>query len=198
MSARCSVCPKADTTGRIYEYRPELDAARRSRALAGQAPLHRHHAAGVPAAHDDAEIGTGLIERRRIDVGLGGGRLDVGHRLGATCELVLEKALRALAGFGLRWGSRGLRRASAARPSRALIAAADAGDPRDAVSEAFGLARSAASARSRASVGGTALIFRPRGSPWPLTRRPGLGAAPTCAASALSQAQRSAEWSTPG
>src|SRR5262245_43375333 len=33
MSARCPVCPKADTTGRFYEYTPELDAARRSRAL---------------------------------------------------------------------------------------------------------------------------------------------------------------------
>jgi hypothetical protein len=33
MSVRCPVCPKADTTGRIYEYTPELDAARRSRAL---------------------------------------------------------------------------------------------------------------------------------------------------------------------
>src|SRR5215831_11195407 len=31
MSARCPVCPKADTTGRFYEYTPELDAARRSR-----------------------------------------------------------------------------------------------------------------------------------------------------------------------
>jgi hypothetical protein len=37
-----------------------------------QAPLHGHHAAGIAAAHDDAEIGARLVQRLRIDVGLGG------------------------------------------------------------------------------------------------------------------------------
>ena len=57
----------------IYEYTPELDAARRSRARsAGQRPLHRLHAAGIAAAGDDAEVAAGLPERLLIDVDLGG------------------------------------------------------------------------------------------------------------------------------
>jgi len=35
-----------------------------------QAPLHRLHAAGIAAAHDDTEIGACLVQRVRIDVGL--------------------------------------------------------------------------------------------------------------------------------
>jgi len=64
-----------------------------------QAPLHRLDAAGVGAAGDDAEVGARLLQRRRIDVGLAGGRLDAAHRLGAMGERVAEEALRALAGF---------------------------------------------------------------------------------------------------
>jgi len=33
---------------------------------AGQAPLHRLHAAGIAAANEDAEIGARLFERARI------------------------------------------------------------------------------------------------------------------------------------
>ena len=56
MSARCPVCPKADTTGRIYEYTPELDAARRSRALSRTAttarPARRRHCCGWRRCRD--------------------------------------------------------------------------------------------------------------------------------------------------
>jgi len=59
------------------------------RALAWQVPLHRLRPAGIGAASDDAEIGARLLQRLRVDVGLGGRLLDGGHRLGATGKLVL-------------------------------------------------------------------------------------------------------------
>jgi len=39
-------------------------------------PLHGLHVAGVGAARDNAEIGARLLQRRRVDLGLAGGRLD--------------------------------------------------------------------------------------------------------------------------
>ena len=59
MSARPSLTPLADL-GRS----------------ARQAPLHRLHAAGISAAHGDAEVGARLPERLLIDVGLGGSILN--------------------------------------------------------------------------------------------------------------------------
>src|SRR5262245_11029694 len=100
MSARCPVCPKADTTGRFMSTRPSLMSFADLGRSARQAPLHRLRAAGIGAAGDDAEVGAGLLQRRRIHVGFRGGCLDGGHRLEATCERVLEKLLRALAAFG--------------------------------------------------------------------------------------------------
>jgi hypothetical protein len=44
---------------------------------AGQAPLHGLHALGIAARSDDAEVGARLFERLRIDMGLGGGLLNV-------------------------------------------------------------------------------------------------------------------------
>jgi hypothetical protein len=38
--------------------------------------MHRVRPAGVDAAGDDAEVGARLLERVRLDVGLGGGLLD--------------------------------------------------------------------------------------------------------------------------
>jgi len=57
----------------LRRLRRNRDSATTSAALAGQAPLHRLHAAGTAAAGDDAEIGARLFQRLRIDVGLGGG-----------------------------------------------------------------------------------------------------------------------------
>jgi hypothetical protein len=66
---------------------------------AGQAPLHGVRPAGIGAGGDDAEIGARLFQRLRIDVGLGGRLLDVGHLLRATRKLVLEELLRPPAAF---------------------------------------------------------------------------------------------------
>ena len=52
------------------------------RSAGRQAPLHRHDAAGIAAGGDEAEVGAGLRERVRIDVGLLGGLLDGAHLLG--------------------------------------------------------------------------------------------------------------------
>ena len=57
--------------------------------------------AGIGAAGDDAEIGTRLFERMRIDVRLLGRLLEVAHLLGAVGERVQEEALRALPAFRL-------------------------------------------------------------------------------------------------
>jgi hypothetical protein len=62
--------------------------------------VHRVRAARVGAAGDDAELGAGLLERVRIDVGLGGRLLDVADSLRTAYELLAEEALRALAAVG--------------------------------------------------------------------------------------------------
>src|SRR6516165_11172034 len=95
MSARCPVCPKADTTGRVMSTRPSLTPLADLGRSAGQAPLHRLHAAGVAAARDDAEVAARLRQRLDIDVGLLGRRLDVAHRPGTMGERVFEEALGA-------------------------------------------------------------------------------------------------------
>jgi hypothetical protein len=43
---------------------------------AGQAPLHRLHAAGTGAGADDAAVAVRLLERARVDVRLFGRRLE--------------------------------------------------------------------------------------------------------------------------
>ena len=58
-------------------------------------PLHRHDAAGIAAGGDEAEVGAGLRERVRIDVGLFGGILDGAHLLGAMGERFPEEPLGA-------------------------------------------------------------------------------------------------------
>jgi hypothetical protein len=47
----------------------------------------------IGTAGDDAEVAARLLERMRIDVGLGGRLLDVADPLGAMGERVLEKLL---------------------------------------------------------------------------------------------------------
>jgi hypothetical protein len=74
---------------------PAADAV--SNLVAGEAPLHRLRPAGIGAGGDDAEIAARLLQRRRIDVGLGGRFLDGGHLLGAMGERVFEKVPGALA-----------------------------------------------------------------------------------------------------
>src|SRR5262245_50905186 len=101
MSARCPVCPKADTTGRFMSTRPSLTPLADLGRSARQAPLHRLHAPGIAAADDDAEVGARVFERARIDVGLFGLILDDARVLGATCELLPKELLRALAAFRL-------------------------------------------------------------------------------------------------
>ena len=54
--------------------------------------------AGIAAGGDDAEIGPRLLQHVHVEVSLGGSLLDIGHPLGATCERVLEEALRASVG----------------------------------------------------------------------------------------------------
>src|SRR5262249_40211911 len=63
MSARCPVCPKADTTGRFMSTRPGLTPLADLGRSARKAPLHRVRAAGIGAGGDDAEIGARLLER---------------------------------------------------------------------------------------------------------------------------------------
>jgi len=92
--------PKSGHDWAIYEYTSELDAARRSRALAGQAPLHGLHATGIAAGGDDAEVAARLFERLRIDVGFDGGLFDIARRLGAPRELLAQEMLGALAALG--------------------------------------------------------------------------------------------------
>jgi hypothetical protein len=56
------------------------DRAQEERAATGsarQAPLHGERAASIGPAGDDAEVGARLLERVRLDVGLGGRLLDV-------------------------------------------------------------------------------------------------------------------------
>jgi hypothetical protein len=52
--------------------RPSLTPLADLGRSAGQAPLHRLHAAGIAAAGDNTEVGARLPERLLIDVGLGG------------------------------------------------------------------------------------------------------------------------------
>ena len=68
--------------------------------LARQAPLHGLHGAGIGAAGDDAEVGARLPERLLVNAGLGGCILDDARLLGATCELLAQEMLGALAGVG--------------------------------------------------------------------------------------------------
>src|SRR5262249_44368610 len=94
----CSLRASAPTRGRRrggLRYRCLLPEDRPS----WQAPLHRHDAAGVAAAGDDAELGADRRERVRIDVSFFGRFLHVAGGLWTACERVLKKALRALAGF---------------------------------------------------------------------------------------------------
>jgi len=63
--------------------------------LARQTPLHRHHAPGIGAGGDDAEIGARLGECCQVDVRPLGGLFDIARTLRTTCERVLEKALGA-------------------------------------------------------------------------------------------------------
>ena len=67
------------------------------KSLAGRGRLRP---AGIGAAGDDAEIAARLVECGGVDVGFFGGRLNVAHLLGAECERVLKKSLRALAALG--------------------------------------------------------------------------------------------------
>jgi hypothetical protein len=53
--------PKSGHDWAIYEHTPELPLADLGRS-AGQAPLHRLHAAGIAAGGDDAEFGARLFE----------------------------------------------------------------------------------------------------------------------------------------
>ena len=92
--------PKADTAGRFMSTCPSLTPLADYGRSAWQAPLHRLRPAGIGAAGDDAEIGACLPERLLIDVGLGGSILDDARRLGATCELLAQELLRALAALG--------------------------------------------------------------------------------------------------
>ena len=92
--------PKSGHDWAIYEYTSELDAARRSRALAGQAPLHGLHATGIAAGGDDAEVAARLFEGLRVDVRLGGGFLYVRHPPRAIGELRLQEPLCALTALG--------------------------------------------------------------------------------------------------
>src|SRR5215813_15637019 len=98
--ARSPGCPKADTTGRFMSTRPSLTPLADLGRSAGQRPLHGLHAAGIAAGGDDAEVGARLPERLLIDVGLSGRLLDDARRLGATCELLAQELLRALAALG--------------------------------------------------------------------------------------------------
>src|SRR5215831_17796808 len=100
MSARCPVCPKADTTGRFMSTRPSLTPLADLGRSAGQAPLHCLHAAGIAAGGDDAEVAAGLPECLLIDVGLSGRLLDDARLLGATSELLAQEMQRALAALG--------------------------------------------------------------------------------------------------
>ena len=100
MSAQCPVCPKADTAGRFMSTRPSLTPLADLGPSAGQAPLHRLHAAGSGAAGDDAKRSARLGERDRVDVRLLGRFLDFARLLGTTCELLAEEPLRALLAVG--------------------------------------------------------------------------------------------------
>src|SRR5262249_50502702 len=90
----------------------DFSLAAESARLAGQAPLHRLHAAGIAAGGDDAEVGARLPERLLVNVGLGGRILDDARLLGATSELLPKELLRARAALGrlcrLRCFTRGL------------------------------------------------------------------------------------------
>src|SRR5262249_61821996 len=100
MSARCPVCPKADTTGRFMSTRPSLTPLADFGRSAGQAPLQGVHSAGIGAAGDEAEVGARPLQRLRINVRLGGRFLDGARLLGATCELLPQELLRPLAAIG--------------------------------------------------------------------------------------------------
>src|SRR5262249_61944549 len=67
---------------------------------ARQGPLDRVHPAGVGARRDDPEVAAGLLQRDQIDVGLGGGFLDVAHAFGTMGKLVPEELLCPLAAVG--------------------------------------------------------------------------------------------------
>jgi hypothetical protein len=54
-----------------------LRRSARQRAQPRQAPLHGERAASIGPAGEDAEVGARLLERVRLDVGLGGRLLDV-------------------------------------------------------------------------------------------------------------------------
>src|SRR5262249_28370924 len=101
MAARCPSCAKAEHDWAIYEYTPERDAAHRSRAAQSG---RLHCTACAPPVL--ARVVTMPRSARAcssvcaIDVGLFGRLLDGAHRLGAACERVLKKSLRALAALG--------------------------------------------------------------------------------------------------
>ena len=58
--------PKADTTGRFMSTRPSLTPLADLGRSAGQAPLHRPHAAGIAAAGDDPEVGRDRLHKWKM------------------------------------------------------------------------------------------------------------------------------------
>ena len=73
------------SVGRVRAIREISAALGRS---AGQAPLHRLHAAGIAAADNDAEVGARLIPARGARCAPFRRPLRVGHALGAMGEFV--------------------------------------------------------------------------------------------------------------
>src|SRR5215831_2455136 len=65
---------------------PPKPRRRPKSASAGQAPLHRLHAAGIAAGGDDTEVGARLFERCEVNVGLLGRVLDIADLHGAMGE----------------------------------------------------------------------------------------------------------------
>src|SRR5262249_11211133 len=98
--ARMRGWPKGGPARAIETPRPRLTPLADYGRSAGQRPLHRLHTAGVGARGDDAEVGARLPERLLVNVGLGGCILDDARLLGATCELLAQEMLRALAALG--------------------------------------------------------------------------------------------------
>ena len=54
--------PESGHDWAIYEYTPSLTPLADLGRSAGQAPLHRLHAAGIAAGGDDAEVAARLLE----------------------------------------------------------------------------------------------------------------------------------------
>src|SRR5262249_28751766 len=94
--------PNPDTTQLgLYFQQPAKPRRRPKSASAWKAPLHRHDAAGVAAGGDDAELGAGRRERSCINTRPVGGLFDIAGAFRATCELLFQEALRALAAVTL-------------------------------------------------------------------------------------------------